>query len=87
VKGRIHKAQASKVPFFRNPGFWVVLAGLALIIDMAQRTNFLAVGTRMRYWMEPGKGFVQGLEGWIGTACLFAGAWLYVARSKRDPSD
>jgi hypothetical protein len=84
VKGELHKARAGNVPFFRNPGFWVVLAGLALIIDMAQRTNFLAVGTRMRDLTEPDMGFRRGLEGWIGTACVFAGAWFYVARSKRD---
>jgi hypothetical protein len=65
LKAPIREGQARQVPFFRNPGFWVVLIGVALIIDMAHRTNFLAVGTRMRHLTEPDMGFRRGVEGWI----------------------
>jgi hypothetical protein len=87
VEGRIRKEQPRDVPFFRNPGFWVILAGLALFIDMEHRTGFWTVGGRMKYWLEPGKKVAQGLEGWIGAACVFAGVWFYLAQSKRDPEE
>ena len=87
MKGEIRKAQAREVPFFRNPGFWVVLAGLALVLDMMARTNYLAPGSRLQGWMEPDKEFVRKLEGWIGLVWVFAGVWFYAARSKRDPSE
>jgi hypothetical protein len=87
VRGHIREAQARKVSPLRNPGLWVALLGLALIVDMTHRTNFLAVGTRLRGWMEPGKEFARQLEGWIGLVCVFVGVWFYAARSKRDPSE
>jgi hypothetical protein len=72
---------------FRNPGLWVILAGIALVLDMTLRTDYLAPGTMLRGLSEPGRQFVRYSEGWFGLIFVFAGMWYFNVRSKTKPPD
>jgi hypothetical protein len=71
---------------FSNPGLWLCLAGIVLILDVMFNSHVLNVGMRLASWFEP-KGVVRHIELYGGIVGVFAGVWLYSITPKSETTD